>query len=338
MATGESPVKAASYQNSLVDELLQRDPGKDLSRINQRLLDYVNREPVPTLRAIDIKVPQVTFPEGQDVPEINATEFEINHLRSAMASHGCLIIRGLFNRRTMTDFCRVIDLAMEATKGKLKQDGHTAHISEMFSNPPSKFTSLLPEPRLSNARKFHRDGGSAMCIESASISEHLLELYASVGIKKIVADYLGEAPCLSALKWVLRRPTLPTNRDGWHQDGAFMNKGINSLNMWISANHCGGESGAPGMDLLPQRLTEILGAGEGEAVFDWSVSDHAMKNSQSKNAIIAPIFEAGDALFFDHFLLHRTQYGNNFIRPRYAIETWFFGEKNFPRNQVPLSW
>jgi hypothetical protein len=338
MATGESPVKAASYQNSVVDELLQRDPGKDLSRINQRLLDYVNREPVPTLRAIDIKVPQVTFPEGQDVPEINATEFEINHLRSAMASHGCLIIRGLFNRRIMADFCRVIDFAMEATDGKPKQDTHAAHISEIFSNPPSKFTSLLPTPRLSNARKFHRDGGSAMCVESASISEHLLELYESVGIRKIVADYLGEAPCLSALKWVLRRPRLPINRDGWHQDGAFMGQGINSLNMWIAANHCGGESGAPGMDLLPQRLTEILGAGEGEAVFDWSVSDHVMKTSQSKNAVIAPVFEAGDALFFDHFLLHRTQYGNDFIRPRYAIETWFFGEKNFPRNQVPLSW
>ena len=88
MATGESPVKAARYQNPVVDELLQRDSNKDLSRINQRLLDYVNREPVSALRAIDIKVPQVTFPEGQDLPEINATEFEISHLRSAMASHG----------------------------------------------------------------------------------------------------------------------------------------------------------------------------------------------------------------------------------------------------------
>ena len=338
MAAGEQPVKPASYQNSVVDELLQRDASKDLSRINQRLLNYVNREPVPALRAIDIKVPQVTFPEGQDVPEINATEFEINHLRSAMASHGCLIIRGLFNRTTMTDFCRVIDLAMKAAETQPKQNEPAAHIGEIFLNPPSELGSLLPEPRLSNARKFNRDGGSVMCVESASISEHLLELYESVGIKKVVADYLGEAPCLSARKWVLRRPTLPINRDGWHQDGAFMGEGINSLNMWIAANHCGGDSGAPGMDLLPQRLTEILGAGKGEAVFDWSVSDQAMKTSQSTNAVIAPVFEAGDALFFDHFLLHRTQYDNDFIRSRYAIETWFFGEKNFPRNQVPLSW
>ena len=338
MSTGDLPVKAPRYQNSVVDKLLQRDAIADLNRTNQRLADYVGREPMQTLRAIDVEAPQATFTGTDKVPEVNATAFEINHLRSAMASHGCLIIRGLFNSTTMTDFCRVIDLAMEATGGQSKQDALALRIANTFSNPPSNFASLLPQPKLSNARKFHRDGGSAMCVESASVSEYLLELYESVGIKKLIADYLGEAPCLSALKWVLRRPAFPINRDGWHQDGAFMGEGINSLNMWIAANHCGGESGAPGMDLLPQRLTEILSEGEGEAIFDWSVSDHAMKTSQSNNTIIAPVFEAGDALFFDHFLLHRTQYGNDFIRPRYAIETWFFGEKNFPSNQVPLSW
>ena len=338
MPTGELPIKAPRYQNSVVDKLLQRDAIADLNRTNQRLADYVGREPMQTLRAIDVEAPQATFTGTDKVPEVNATAFEINHLRSAMASHGCLIIRGLFNSTTMTDFCRVIDFAMEATEGQPKQDKHAAHIPDIFLNPPSELASLVPRPGLNFARAFHREGGSAMCVESASISEHLLELYESVGIKKIVADYLGEAPCLSALKWVLRRPAFPINRDGWHQDGAFMGEGINSLNMWIAANHCGGESGAPGMDLLPQRLTEILSEGEGEAIFDWSVSDHAMKTSQSNNTIIAPVFEAGDALFFDHFLLHRTQYGNDFIRPRYAIETWFFGEKNFPSNQVPLSW
>ena len=90
---------------------MRRDAGEDVSRINKRLSGYVNREPVPTLRAVNIKVPQVTFPEGQDVPEINATEFEIDHLRSAMASHGRLIITGLSNSMTMADFCRVINLA-----------------------------------------------------------------------------------------------------------------------------------------------------------------------------------------------------------------------------------
>jgi len=338
MSTGELSAKTTSCQNSVVDKLLQRDASKDLIRTNQRLADYVGREPIQALRAIDIEAPKATFTSAHKVPEVNAAAFEMDHLKSAMASHGCLIIRGLFNSTTMTDFCRVIDLAMEATETQPKQGEAASDIAEIFLNPPSEIASLVPRPGIDFARAFHRETGSVMCVESASISEHLLELYESVGIKNLVADYLGEAPCLSALKWVLRRPKLPIHRDGWHQDGAFMGEGINSLNMWIAANHCGGGSGAPGMDLLPQRLFKVLGAGEGGAVFDWSVSDHAMRTPQTENAITAPVFKAGDALFFDHFLLHRTQSGHDFIRPRYAIETWFFGAKNFPSNQVPLSW
>ncbi len=130
MSTGDLPVKAPRYQNSVVDKLLQRDAIADLNRTNQRLADYVGREPKQTLRAIDVEAPQATFTGTDKVPEVNATAFEINHLRSAMASHGCLIIRGLFNSTTMTDFCRVIDLAMEATEGQSKQDKHAAHIAE----------------------------------------------------------------------------------------------------------------------------------------------------------------------------------------------------------------
>ena len=114
-----------------------------------------------------------------------------------------------------------------------------------------------------------------------------------------------------------------------------MGEGTNSLNMWIAANHCGGETGAPGMDLFPQRLTKILGDGDGGAIFTWSVSDHGIKNAHLKNTIIAPVFEAGDALCFDHFLLHRTQHDNDFIRPRYAMETWVFGKKPSPKIRCP---
>ena len=173
MSTGDLPVKAPRYQNSVVDKLLQRDAIADLNRTNQRLADYVGREPKQTLRAIDVEAPQATFTGTDKVPEVNATAFKINHLRSAMASHGCLIIRGLFNSTTMTDFCRVIDLAMEATEGQSKQDALLAHIAESSLIHHLNFASLLPQPKLSYARKFHRDGGSAMCVESASISETL---------------------------------------------------------------------------------------------------------------------------------------------------------------------
>ena len=113
---------------------------------------------------------------------------------------------------------------------------------------------------------------------------------------------------------------------------------INSLNMWVPLSRCGGETGAPGMDILPARLLEIVGAGDDDAVFKWSVGKDAVQSKYGPDSMVSPEFEVGDAFFFDHFLLHRTQYKEDFPRIRYAIETWFFGAKNFPKNQIPLAW
>ena len=113
---------------------------------------------------------------------------------------------------------------------------------------------------------------------------------------------------------------------------------INSINMWIPLDTCGGETGAPGLDVLPERLTEIVKSGTDDAVFNWSISKGEISESFGEDAIISPVFNAGDAFFFDHFYLHRTQYRESFSHLRYAIETWFFGSTNFPKNQIPLRW
>ena len=117
-----------------------------------------------------------------------------------------------------------------------------------------------------------------------------------------------------------------------------MGEQINSLNMWLPLDRCGGDSGAPGLDFLPVRLREIVGAGEEDAALSWSVGDGAVTRKFTGDKLVSPIFEPGDAFFFDHFLLHRTQFLEEFTRLRYAIETWFFGANNFPKNQVPLAW
>ncbi len=43
------------------------------------------------------------------------------------------------------------------------------------------------------------------------------------------------------------------------------------------------------------------------------------------HAIIRPIFEPGDALFFDELFLHQTGSSPEMPNPRYAVENWFFG-------------
>ena len=42
-------------------------------------------------------------------------------------------------------------------------------------------------------------------------------------------------------------------------------------------------------------------------------------------------FRAGDALLFDHLLLHRTAVGPGMTRERYAMETWLFAPSVVPR-------
>jgi hypothetical protein len=52
--------------------------------------------------------------------------------------------------------------------------------------------------------------------------------------------------------------------------------------------------------------------------------------------IVRPRFEPGDALLFDHLMLHRTASEPSMTKRRYAIETWFFAPSAYPDGQVPL--
>lgn len=166
--------------------------------------------------------------------------------------------------------------------------------------------------------------------------EALLQLYEKYDLKQLVTDYLGESPVLSVKKRMLLRSTLPIEESGWHQDGAFMGTDINSINLWIPLSECGGTTGAPGMAVGPRRLYST-GSAEG-ASFDWSVSDETVQEGAFGSRPVAPVFNAGDAFFFDHLFLHRTQAGVDLDKVRYAIKTWFFGATTFPKSQVPIAW
>ena len=50
-----------------------------------------------------------------------------------------------------------------------------------------------------------------------------------------------------------------------------------------------------------------------------------------------PIFEPGDALFFDEMFLHQTGSDPAMPNPRFAVESWFFGARGFPADYAPLA-
>ena len=67
---------------------------------------------------------------------------------------------------------------------------------------------------------------------------------------------------ISVQKCTLRRVDPDAGR-GWHQDGAFMGD-VRALNVWLSLSRCGDE--APGMDVIPRRLEDIVPTGTEGAV------------------------------------------------------------------------
>lgn len=324
----------SQFQLTLPD-VEARNIATDRATVNTRIESFRKREPVNDDKLIIPVGAQVPTPDSHDIPEVAAGAFDAAKLREALAQHGALIVRNFFDRTSMETLVHCANNVIDACEDPNAEDKVKA---SAYFNPPGNLRSIMPnkDRELGNTRNFHRESGSAMCIEAPSVAESLLRLYDAYGLKDLLTEYLGEKPCLSVKKWVLRRSRLPVAEAGWHQDGAFMGSHINSVNMWIPLNECGGDTGAPGMDLVPLRLNDIASA-EG-AQFDWSVSDSHVSGSYRGTGLVAPVFNAGDAFFFDHFYLHRTQYRTDFSKVRYAVETWFFGESHFPKNQIPLAW
>jgi len=305
----------------------------DCATIGTRIEAYRTREPSEHPKLIVDQQADAALQAQRCLPEIDAKDFTVDQLRTAVAKHGALIVRNMFSRTTMDTLITAADRVIDACS-----DPKATHPVSTYFNPPNNLSSIMPkkDKELGNTRSFHRESGSAMCVEAPSVAEALLLLYEAHGLKELVGAYLGEPPCLSVKKWVLRRSKLPVAEAGWHQDGAFMGTNLNSINMWVPLNECGGETGAPGMDVVPLRLHSLASA-EG-AQFDWSVSDSQVSSRFAQNQPLMPLFNAGDAFFFDHFYLHRTQYRTDFTKLRYAVETWFFGTSSFPKNQIPLAW
>jgi hypothetical protein len=317
------------------ENLESRDIASDRESISQRIEAFRDVMPVSEPALIISENPANTTPVEACIPEVSIDEFTSEKLRAAIAEHGALIVRNMFSEAEAESLVHIIDGVLDAADMPKKE---RAKLASSYFNPPGNMVSSMPggAMELGSLRLFNSAGGGVMAVEAPTVAEVLLEFYEKHNLKKILADYLGEPACLSVKKWVLRRSKLPCNPGGWHQDGAFMGTDINSLNMWIPLTQCGGDTGAPGMDLVPQRLYKIASANG--ATFDWSVSNEYVCSGSFCAPPVAPVFNAGDAFFFDHLYLHRTQYREDFTKVRYALETWFFGASTFPKDQVPIAW
>jgi hypothetical protein len=247
-------------------------------------------------------------------------------LRAGILRDGCLLVRGLVNRDAALRFADQIDRAY-AERDRLSAGDQPAvgYYEEFRAIPPFEIAD--------GARLWVQEGGGLLAPDAPLLTFEMLELFRDAGLPDLVGAYLGERPLISLQKTTLRKaePHVP---GAWHQDGAFMGE-VRALNLWLSLSRCGDES--PGLDLVPRRLEHIVATATDDAVLDYQVSQAKAEEAAGDKPITRPIFEPGDALFFDELFLHQTGSDPSMPKPRFAIESWFFGGSAFPREYGPLA-
>ncbi len=285
-----------------------------------------------------------TRPRAGDeaLPPIDPGELTPGMVRDSILRYGCAFVPGLIARE---DVDRLVDGIDRAFEGCDVQGARGWSPEEMDHDDPVADAATAPWYFRFNVvdgaalkyhtRKFVREGAGVWTFESPRVAFEFLEMLERAGLHALVADYLGERPALTLKKSTLRR-TPPLPFADWHQDGAFLGKGIRTINLWLSLSHCGDD--APGLDLLPRRLDRIVETGSGGAAFPWSVGPGTVEEAAEGVAVIRPRFEPGDALLFDEMFLHRTATDETMTRDRYAIESWFFAPSVFPGDQTPFVW
>jgi hypothetical protein len=257
-------------------------------------------------------------------PEVGRDELDATLLAGAIAHHGSLIVRGLVDPADVAKLHHAVDQAFAARD----DDEGTVADRDSWYHPFEQGS----KHKLFPAKRYVR------IIDSPRSLRQLIDVYQGIGLVDIVTEHLGERPALSAHKCALRRLTAEPGEQSsdYHQDGAFLGKGIRTVNAWLALSPCGGDIPAPGIDIVPRRVDHILDTGVDGAHLDWTASEAVVERAAMGMAIVRPVFQPGDALLFDELMVHRTGFSDGMTDERTAIESWFFAPSVYPDDHVPL--
>ena len=304
-----------------------RSPERDREIRRLRHLAGIEAVKVPPPRPELVEpaaTPPARGPESK-CPEIHADELTPELLRAAILDGGCLLIRDLMPDNDALEMADGIERAF-ATRVELRETGGT--------DETGLYDELIAEPPYAvEKREWIEEGGGVLAVDSPKLLVDMLDAFDRVGLPDVIEGYLGESPLISADKCTLRKAT-PDVTGAWHQDGRFMGD-VRAMNVWLSLSRCGDE--APGMDLVPTRLDDYVATGTEGTWLETQVSDAVAEEAAGEIGITRPIFNPGDALLFDDLFLHQTGSDPSMPKPRFAIESWFFGPSAFPPIYVPLA-
>jgi hypothetical protein len=288
---------------------------------------------VAGVRLVDESTDHVEFvapdeehlPPVGSVPEIASADLTAGLIRGGILREGCLLVRGLVPRADALALAEGIDRAFAQRERHEAGRSVTEGYYEEFQ-PSSRYGPVV-------GRGWIEQGGGLLAADAPLLSFQMMQMFRAARLPQLVTSYLGEPALISVHKTTLRKadPSVP---GAWHQDGYFMGN-VRSLNLWLSLSRCGDES--PGLDIVPRRLEHYVATNTEEAALDYTISQLKAEDAAGDVPISRPIFEPGDALFFDELFLHQTGSDPSMRKHRYAVENWFFGGSGFPDEYAPIA-
>lgn len=255
------------------------------------------------------------------VPEIGRDELSTEVLGGAIAHHGSLLVRGLLDPDVAAHMRRNAEQTFAARYAR--KDGAPLEETAPWFVPFRKGK--------------HTTFGWQYLVrvpDSPPSMADLVDVYRGTGVVDAIEGYLGERPALSSEKCCFRRAPVAPLQEDYHQDGAFFGEACRTVNCWIALDHCGDT--APGVDVLPRRVDRVVSTGTVGAGMYWTIAPSVVDEVSGGTAVVRPVFEPGDALLFDHLLIHRTAVDLSMTSERLSIECWFFGPSTYPDRDVPI--
>jgi len=269
------------------------------------------------------------FPTVPGVPEIHGAQaLSSERLGGAIQHHGGLIVRGFLVPQETEAFVRGIDKAL-AAQARFNEGQAESDDACWYTPFPAEAGS-----RIRHFQRIAQMDSGVLTADSPRNLANVVAMMRAKGVDSAIEGYLGERPALSIGKSTLRRVPPRESSGDWHQDGAFLGETIRTVNFWLCLSHCGQE--ASGLGMVPRRIARVVETGTHGAYFNWSVGHDLAIELAEGRSIASPVFEPGDAVFFDQLFLHRTEGRPGFTKPRYAIESWFFAPSTYPKDWGPL--
>ncbi|MGI9602358.1 MAG: hypothetical protein ACR2QE_10765 [Acidimicrobiales bacterium] len=264
------------------------------------------------------------------LPETSVHDLDGSTAWKAITERGSLLVREALTPEQIAQLIDAVDQSFAASTSASAGTDGDAWFQPLTMDEAT--AERVGPAKLAFPRKFAKDAGGVLLVDSPRALFGLLELYEELGLYEVVSNYVGGRPAISANKCTLRLVPLDAI-GGWHQDGAFLGRDIKAINIWLTLSPCGVD--APGLDVVDHRLDEIVETGTGGAAYDWAVGDQVV---DGLGGVVRPRFEAGDIMIFDEMNLHRTAMDPAMTKPRYAIEFWCFSAARYPDNNIMLTW